>query len=128
MLFQRGGGLFARVFIANASVMVIAFLVLAFTPVSINRTTTIDQLAVLFAGLVAMLAANAALLRVSLAPLRELTQHMQKIDVLRPEEVLALVRAAESDQDAAIFHTAAFAGLRMGELLALRWRDAGLTD
>jgi len=46
-----------------------------------------------------------------------------KIDVLRPEEVLALVRAAETEQDAAIFHTAAFAGLRMGELLALRWRD-----
>jgi integrase len=45
------------------------------------------------------------------------------IDVLRPEEVLALVRAAGSDQDAAIFHAAAFAGLRIGELLALRWRD-----
>ena len=40
-----------------------------------------------------------------------------------PEEVLALVRAAESEQDAAIFLTAAFTGLRRGELVALRWRD-----
>jgi integrase len=46
-----------------------------------------------------------------------------KIDVLRPEDVLALVRAAADEQDAALFHAAAFAGLRMGELLALRWRD-----
>ncbi|HEY1284446.1 MAG TPA: tyrosine-type recombinase/integrase, partial [Solirubrobacterales bacterium] len=69
-----------------------------------------------------------------------------RIDVLRPEEVLALVRVAEEgshrkepevnlgprgkaalrrqdEMDAAIFHVAAFAGLRMGEILALRWRD-----
>jgi integrase len=43
--------------------------------------------------------------------------------VLRSDEVMALVRAADDDQDAALFHTVAFAGLRMGELLALRWRD-----
>ena len=45
------------------------------------------------------------------------------IEVFSPEEVLALVRAAESEQNAAIFLTAAFTGLRRGELLALRWRD-----
>ncbi len=45
------------------------------------------------------------------------------IEVFSPEEVWALVRAADSEQDAAIFLTAAFTGLRMGELLALRWRD-----
>jgi integrase len=45
------------------------------------------------------------------------------IDVYSREEVMALVRAAESEQDAAIYLTAAFTGLRMGELLALRWRD-----
>jgi integrase len=33
------------------------------------------------------------------------------------------VRAAESERDAAIFLTAGFTGLRMGELRALRWRD-----
>ena len=43
--------------------------------------------------------------------------------MLAPEEVWALVRAAASDLDGAIFLTAAFTGLRMGELLALRWRD-----
>jgi integrase len=45
------------------------------------------------------------------------------IAVFSPEEVHALVRAAGSEQDAAIFVTAAFTGLRQGELLALRWRD-----
>jgi integrase len=40
-----------------------------------------------------------------------------------PEEVHALSRAAADEQDAALFLTAALTGLRMGELLALTWRD-----
>lgn len=45
------------------------------------------------------------------------------IDVFSREEVMALVRAAASEQDGTIYLTAAFTGLRLGELLALRWRD-----
>jgi integrase len=45
------------------------------------------------------------------------------IDFYSPEEVHALMRGAASEQDGALFLTAALTGLRMGELLALRWRD-----
>lgn len=44
-------------------------------------------------------------------------------DFYSPEEVHALARASADDQDAAIFLTAAFTGLRKGELIALRRRD-----
>jgi integrase len=44
-------------------------------------------------------------------------------NVLSPSEVEAVVRAAADEQDAAIFLTAAYTGLRMGELRALRWSD-----
>jgi integrase len=44
-------------------------------------------------------------------------------NVLSPVEVEAVARAAKNEQDAAIFTVAAFTGLRLGELRALRWRD-----
>jgi integrase len=73
------------------------------------------------------------------------------IDFYEPEEVLALARAAREglhrdprrpaisaveaeerrradEQDAALFLVAAFTGLRMGELLALRWRNVRFAD
>ena len=45
------------------------------------------------------------------------------IAVLTPAEVRRLVDAAADGQDAAIYMTAAFTGLRRGELIALRWAD-----
>ncbi len=64
---------------------------------------------------------------VSVNPLVRVEKHPMRssgdIHVFSPEEVWALVRAAASEQDGALFVTAAFTGLRMGELLALRWRD-----
>jgi integrase len=60
-------------------------------------------------------------------PLARVEKHPMRpsgdIHVFSPEEVWALVRAAASEMDGAIYLTAAFTGLRMGELLALRWRD-----
>jgi integrase len=50
-------------------------------------------------------------------------QGQRGLEVFSPTEVMALVAAADDEQDGVIYLTAAFTGLRMGELLALRWRD-----
>lgn len=57
-----------------------------------------------------------------LEPLR-LVYDPDSYDFYDPEEVWALVRAAASDQDGAAYLTAAFAGLRLGEVVGLRVRD-----
>lgn len=44
-----------------------------------------------------------------------------EFDTLDRDEIERLAEAAETPQDAAIYKTAAFTGLRQGELLALRW-------
>jgi integrase len=60
-------------------------------------------------------------------PLARVEKHPQQrsgdVQVFSPEEVWALVRAAASQQDGTLFLTAAFTGLRRGELIALHWRD-----
>lgn len=54
---------------------------------------------------------------------RVTVQRSGDFNVLSPEEVLAVSRAADDEQDGTLFVVAAYTGLRMGELRALRWAD-----
>jgi len=54
---------------------------------------------------------------------RPRVRHSSEIDVLSASEVRTIVREASTEQHKALILTAAFTGLRMGELLALRWGE-----
>jgi integrase len=49
-----------------------------------------------------------------------------KIEPLSPEEARALLEAAKGDRLEALYAVALACGLRMGEILGLRWRDVDL--
>ncbi len=54
---------------------------------------------------------------------RQAVRYSGDYDFYDHDEIDRLVAAAASEQDAAIYLTAAMTGLRRGELVALRWRD-----
>ncbi|MER7947971.1 HAMP domain-containing sensor histidine kinase [Streptomyces sp. NPDC096079] len=75
--------LYWRLFLLNASVLVVAVLLL-FGPVTVSTPVLLGEALVLLAGLLVLLVANAVLLRVGLAPLQRLTRAMRTADLLRP--------------------------------------------
>jgi two-component system sensor histidine kinase UhpB len=78
-------------------VLVVAFVVLAFSPIEISSPVTLDQLADLLIGLGVMLALNYFLLRRVMSPLFKLTRVMSSIDPNKPGRRLREVnpRSAE---------------------------------
>ena len=94
------------VFLANGSVLVVAFLLLAFSPITISAPITFGQLLLLLAGLAAMLVLNLGLLRRVLSPLFRLTELMSSIDPERPGRRLSVgeLRSAEGTALAEAFN------------------------
>jgi two-component system, NarL family, sensor histidine kinase UhpB len=73
-----------RVFATNAAVLIAATIVLVLSPATVSFPVALTEVAVLVAGLSAMLALNLALLRRVLGPLARLTRFMRGVDPLRP--------------------------------------------
>ena len=76
--------LFWRIFLLNAAVLVAAASLLLLGPVTVSTPVLLTEALILGAGLVAMLVANAVLLRIGLAPLERLTRVMATTDLLQP--------------------------------------------
>jgi two-component system sensor histidine kinase UhpB len=91
-----------RVFAINATLLVVAALLLAITPVTVHASIAVVEAVDLAVGLTVMLVANFLLLRHTLWPIERLVERMGRVDLLRPGqrlgehggvEVAALVRA-----------------------------------
>ncbi|WMX43951.1 HAMP domain-containing sensor histidine kinase [Streptomyces roseicoloratus] len=86
--------LYWRIFLLNAAVLIAAVLLL-FGPVTVSTPVAFAEGLVLVAGLVAMLIANAVLLRIGLAPLQRLTRAMATADLLHPGQRAAVSGTGE---------------------------------
>lgn len=76
--------LFWRIFLINAAVLTAATVLLLLGPVTVSTPVLLTEALILTAGLATLLVANAALLRIGLAPLARLARAMTTIDLLRP--------------------------------------------
>jgi two-component system sensor histidine kinase UhpB len=82
--------LFWRIFALNAIVLGAATALLLLAPVTVSVPVLLTEAGVLIGGLAVMLVANAALLRIGLAPLARLTRQMSTVDLLRPGQRLSV--------------------------------------
>jgi two-component system, NarL family, sensor histidine kinase UhpB len=81
--------LLARTVLAGAAVLALSFALLAFTPVQVSTAIRPDQAAILFGGMIAMIAIQALLVRRALSPLRRLADEMRRVDLRRPRYLLS---------------------------------------
>jgi two-component system, NarL family, sensor histidine kinase UhpB len=103
---SRSLSLLWLVLLANGSVLVVALLLLAFSPIEIDARIKTGQFALLLAGFIALVGLNLLILRRVLAPLVQLTEVMSSVDPDRPGRRLSGVdpRSAEGQALAAAFN------------------------
>ena len=125
--------LFWRIFSLNAAVLTVAALVLLFAPVTVSTTARLAEALIVLAGTAVTLVANAALLRVGLAPLQRLSRVMTTVDLLKPGtrlaprgqgEIAALIGAFNAMLDRLEAERAASAGRALSAQEAERHRIA----
>src|SRR5215211_4830994 len=94
------------VFLANGTVLLVALLLLTFSPIEIDAPIQIEQFALLLAGFVVLVCLDLVLLRRVLAPLFRLTEVMSSVDPDRPGRRLSGVdpRSAEGQAMARAFN------------------------
>ncbi|WP_329190177.1 HAMP domain-containing sensor histidine kinase [Actinacidiphila glaucinigra] len=96
--------LYWRIFLLNGAVLVVAT-VLLLGPVTVSTPVLLGEALVLGVGLVAMLVANALLLRVGLAPLQRLSRAMNSADLLHPGGRPAVTGSGEMSALISTFNT-----------------------
>jgi two-component system sensor histidine kinase UhpB len=87
--------LFWRVFAVNAGLLALVALLLIFTPVTVHAPPRPVEVVIVVLGLVITVAANALLLRRTMAPLERLALRMDRVDLLRPGQRLPVGRDDE---------------------------------
>jgi two-component system sensor histidine kinase UhpB len=81
--------LVGRTVLAGSAVLALSFVLLVLTPIQVSEAIHADQAAILFGGVVAMIAIQVVLIRRALAPLRRLAEQMRGIDLTAPEHLLS---------------------------------------
>src|SRR6185437_729185 len=91
----RNTPLFWRVFAVNGGVLATVAVLLIVTPVQISAPIKLEQALIIVVGLAITLAANALLLRQTVAPLGRLARRMETVDLLRRGQRIDVHRGDE---------------------------------
>jgi two-component system, NarL family, sensor histidine kinase UhpB len=88
------------IFLANGAVLLVALLLLTFSPIEVDAPIKVGQFALLLTGFVLLIGLDLVLLRRVLSPLFRLTEVMSSIDPERPGRRLSGVKPLSSEGQA----------------------------